>query len=510
MLPPVSRPIALLSLLLLSTTPLRAEPKPLEFQLTFSPEVSRQPFTGRVYLMLSRQPIKELRSGPNWFNPEPFFAGDVRDWKPDQPITLGKDLLGHPYPLAKLPAATYHVQAVMDFDRGNISFATAEGNGHSQPIKQELNHASSGVVPLRIDQVYKARAFQQTDRVKLVDIPSKLLSTFHGRPTHLRAGVVLPASFNEKPVRKYPVIYEVPGFGGTHFGAFRAVERKATDVAGIEFLYVMLDPSCRLGHHVFADSENNGPCGRALIEELIPHVEKTFRGLELPAGRFVTGHSSGGWSSLWLQVTYPDFFGGVWSTAPDPVDFRDFQRIDLTKPDASMFTDGKGQPRPIARRGQKPSLFYKAFSDMEVVMGHGGQLASFEAVFSPRGLDGKPRQLWNRVSGDIDPETARSWERYDIRRVLEKNWRTLGPKLTGKLHVYMGEEDTFYLEGATALLKGSLKALGSDAVVELFPKRNHGTLIDTNLRKRIAQEMAEQFRRSQVSKLPSRARSAAE
>src|SRR5581483_4403716 len=211
---------------------------------------------------------------------------------------------------------------------------------------------------------------------------------------------------------------------------------------------------------------------------------------------FVTGHSSGGWSSLWLQVTYPDFFGGVWSTAPDPVDFRDFQMIDLTKRGMNMFTDADGKPRPIARSGSKPSIFYKPFSDMEVVMGHGGQLGSFEAVFSPRGADGKPKQLWDRQTGAIDPEVAKSWERYDIHLVLERNWKTLGPKLAGKLHVYMGEHDTFYGEGATMLVKEALKQLGSDAVVELFPGKNHGSLMDRNLRERIAREMAEQFRKA--------------
>ena len=158
-------------------------------------------------------------------------------------------------------------------------------------------------------------------------------------------------------------------------------------------IHVVLDPSCRTGHHVFADSENNGPCGHALIEELIPALEAKFRGLATPASRFVTGHSSGGWSSLWLQVSYPDFFGGVWSTAPDPVDFRDFQRIDLYAPKTSMFADAKGERRPIARQAGKPSLYYKPFSDMEVVMGRGGQLYSFEAVFSPKGTDGQPCKL---------------------------------------------------------------------------------------------------------------------
>jgi S-formylglutathione hydrolase FrmB len=260
-------------------------------------------------------------------------------------------------------------------------------------------------------------------------------------------------------------------------------------------LYVVLDPSCRLGHHVFADSANNGPYGRALIEELIPHIENKYRAVGAAGARFVTGHSSGGWSSLWLQTTYPDQFGGVWSTAPDPVDFRDFQRIDLTRTGANMFTDERGERRPIARRNKKPVLFYKGFSDMEVVMGHGGQLASFEAVFSPRGTDGKPRLLWDRSTGAVDAEVAKSWERYDIRLTLERNWKTLGAKLGGKLHVYMGEEDTFYLEGAAKLLRESLKTLGSDAVVELFPGKNHGTLMDKAMRERIAREMAAAYRR---------------
>jgi pimeloyl-ACP methyl ester carboxylesterase len=383
----------------------------------------------------------------------------------------------------------------MDFDRGGRSFSAADGNGCSRPLRCMLDPAATGPVPLQIDRVYKSRPFTETPRVKLVDIESKLLTAFHGRPTRLRAGVVLPASFAAQPPKRYPVVYEVPGFGGDHFGAFAAAGRNATDVAGVEMLYVVLDPACRLGHHAFADSANNGPCGRALLEELIPYLENKYRGPGTAAARFVTGHSSGGWSSLWLQVTYPDHFGGVWSTAPDPVDFRDFQRIDLTRPGVNLFVDAAGQPRPIARRGGKPVLYYRPFSDMEVVMGHGGQLGSFEAVFSPRGADGKPRPLWDRGTGAVDPEVARAWQRYDLRLVLERNWKALAPRLAGKLHVYVGAEDTFYLEGAAALLNESLRKLGSDAVVETFPGRDHGTLRDNRLRERIAREMADQFRR---------------
>src|SRR5262249_23414328 len=151
------------------------------------------------------------------------------------------------------------------------------------------------------------------------------------------------------------------------------------------------------------------------------------------------------------QVSYPEVFGGVWSTAPDPVDFRDFQMINLYKPGVNMFTDEANKARPIARSKEKPVLWYRGFSDMEEVMGRGGQLASSEAVLSLRECDDRPRKLWDRKTGAVDAETAKAWERYDIRLVLERNWPTLKPKLSGKLHVYMGGQDTFYLEGATDL-----------------------------------------------------------
>lgn len=490
----ISLRLAYLSLLLTPASA-AAQARPLAFRLTFERSVSAQPFTGRVYVMLFKKDVKELRSGPDWFHPDPFFAKDVKDWQPGQPLVLDAGSLSFPVTMDKVPKATYSIQAVMDFDRGKRSFSTAEGNGHSRTLRRELDGAASGPVSLRIDRVYKAKPFPETDRVKLVDIPSKLLTAFHGRPTHLRAGIVLPRSFATEPRRRYPVVYEIPGFSGTHFAAHTAAQRDATNVAGVEMLYVVLDPNCRLGHHVFADSANNGPYGRALIEELIPYIEAKYRGIGSGQARFVTGHSSGGWSSLWLQVAYPDRFNGVWSTSPDPVDFRDFSRIDLRKPDANMFLDAYGKKRPIARLRGKPFLYLRDFSDMEEVMGHGGQLASFEAVFSARGPDGRPRKLWDRTTGAIDAAVATSWECYDIRLVLERHWKTLAPQLAGKLHVWTGSADTFYLDGAVRRLKESLARLGSDAVIEIFPGRDH-KLRDKAVRDRIARQMAERFQRT--------------
>jgi enterochelin esterase-like enzyme len=387
----------------------------------------------------------------------------------------------------------------MDFGHGQ-SFAAADGNGYSAPVRFDRS-ASPSPVSLKIDRIFREQEFKETERVKLVDLESKLLSSFHGRSTRMRAAVIVPESFSRDLDKRYPVIYSIPGFGGSHRVALRdpKAAQRFSEIAGVETLYVVLDPRCPLGHHVFADSDNNGPWGKALVEELIPHIEKRFRGIGEPTARFVTGHSSGGWSSLWLQITYPDFFGGVWSTAPDPVDFHAMQTIDIYESGANFFWDEHHKPRPLARSGAQPVIFMKQFSDMEAVMGHGGQLGSFEAVFSPRAKDGKPKELWNRQTGDIDPEVAKSWERYDIKLILERNWKTVGPRLAGKLHIYCGGQDTFFLEGAVASLKNTLASLGSDAVVEVVPGRDHRTLVDQGMRQRIAKEMAQQLAKHHVN-----------
>jgi S-formylglutathione hydrolase FrmB len=477
---------ALISLLF----PLQTEA--LEFHLTFDRKVHDQAFTGRVYVMLASAGAKGLQSGPSWFSPRPFFAKDVKDWKPGELLVFDRTALGYPVTVDRMPKASYSVQAVMDLALNARSFSQGPGNVWTVVPKIEIDPAKPGPVVLKLDRIYREPVFSQTDRIKLVDVESTLLTHFHKRRVRLRAGVVLPKSYATSPNRKYPVVYEIPGFSGNHFMASRTLDR--TNLAGLEVIHVMLDPDCHHGHHVFADSANNGPCGKALVEELIPAIESRFRAIGKPGGRAVTGHSSGGWSSLWLQVTYPEFFGGVWSTAPDPVDFHDFQKIDVYRPGENMFTDRDGKPRHISRRDKPPFLLYKGFSDMEVVMGHGGQLRSFEAVFSERGADGQPKPLWDRKTGAIDPDVAKSWEKYDIRLVLERNWKTLGPKLQGKIHVCMGELDSFYLEGATRRLKLALAALDSDAVVELFPGKNHGSLMTTELRARIAREMAAMFK----------------
>lgn len=466
-----------------------------KFDVRFSEEIRDQSYSGRVYLFFSRT-RPEPREQRWFFNlrKEPCASLEVKNWQPGKTLGIRSDSEG----LRVFAGVSdgknfdgYRVQAVARFNPLSRTIGSGAGNGYSQAVKI----IKGGELPvLAIDSLEPAREFTETRWVKLLQVRSKLLSDFHDREEVLNAAVQLPASYYNQPERRYPVIFIIPGFGGTHHhysGRDEPVQEENRQE--VEFIRVLLDPSCPLGHHVFADSANNGPVGEALTTELIPGLDKRFRTIAEPGARFLTGHSSGGWSSLWLQVTYPEFFGGTWSTAPDPVDFRDFQQINLYEPGEIMYFDDEGEKRPIARNGGRVLMYYREFAENEWTLGYGGQLHSFEAVFSPRGKDGKPRLVWDRETGAVNTEVARTWEKYDIRLVLERNWKTLGPKLKDKLHVFMGSEDTFYLEGATILLKKSLEELNADAVVEIHPGKDHGSLMTRELRERIRGDMVETF-----------------
>ncbi len=463
------------------------EPAPLQFTVTYDAAITDS-FSGRVYVMLGSGRI-EPRFGPDWFSTQPFFAMDVQEWKPNTPLVFNDSALSFPDPISELSDGRYGIQAVMRRNLDSPSVAKGPGTAHSKMILQQLDGASTGELRLFIDQVVRpSRAYVDTDQHKFVRIRSELLSEFYGRDMFMEVAVALPEGYHDSLSRRYPVLYVIPGFGASHRVAAVWGQRLVrSDDGGI--VVIGLNPRCVTGHHVFADSANNGPRGRALIEELIPYLEQEFRLVSAPTARFLTGPSSGGWSSLWLQVTYADFFGGVWSIVPDPVDFRDFQRINLYKTGENMYEDTAGNRRPIARNDDEPVLWYDDFAKMEVVRGAGGQLYSFEAVFSPRGADGNPMHLYDRETGAVNGDVAQAWKKYDIGLVLKENWPTLESKLTGKLRIFAGEKDTFYLEGAVRLLKQTLDELGSDAVVEIIEGRNHGNVADAVLGQRLVREL---------------------
>ncbi len=462
---------------------------PLEFQITRTDKVHPEPISTRVYIFLGTPGApRPPRTGPDFLNPSPFFAVDVKDWKVGEPAVIGADSLGYPTELALLKPGKYAIQAVVRLNPDTHDLGTGEGNAYGEPIVAELDPAKPAKFDLKIDTIVPPKPFKESDRIKLVDIPSPLLSAFYHRPIRMRGAVILPKGVTIDQTEKRPSLYIIPGFGGDHHMA-AIFERTPRLAFGGRFVRIVLDPDCGTGHHVFADSATNGPRGEALVKEFIPYIEAHFPVIADPRARLLTGHSSGGWSSLWLQIAYPDTFGGVWSTSPDPVDFRHFQTIDIYAPKANAFKNDRGEPLPVARFNLKPVMYYEQMSKVEGATGPGGQLGSFEAVFSPRDDDGKPLQLWDRKTGAIDPAIAKAWEKYDIRLKIERSADELLPKLKGKLHVITGEDDTFYLEDAVKRLDETLKRLGSDARIEVIPSKDHMNLLDNKLAERIEAEM---------------------
>ncbi len=489
---------------------------PARFEISL-PKSTAAPIDGRLFLFLSRRSAAPM-NGPDWFRPEPFFRLDVKNFKPGETRLIDDSANGFPDAASKLPAGKYYAQAVLDWDYYEPRPADGAGNLYSDALEVEID--SAGNVPdsesversadngpaaaqnahvhsLRLTHVVQATPFPESKWVKEIVLDSDVLARHHGRKVIEHAAVVLPEGYFEEPLRRYPVVYIIPGFGGSHRDGLRYARAPPKPEAGeAEFIRVYLSGRCKWGHHVYADSATNGPRGASLIREMIPRIDAEFRTVAEPTARFVMGHSSGGWSSLWLQVSYPEVFGGVWSSSPDPVDFRDFQQIDIyARTPLNMYRDAHGERRPIARRGETPVLWFDSFTKMDDVLGRGGQLRSFEAVFSPLDADSLPQRLWHRETGAIDPAVAEAWQKYDISLILKRDWARLEPLLASKIHLTMGTLDTFYLDGATRLLAERLRELGSDAKITMVEGANHGSVLTPAYFSQVRMEMSESFRK---------------
>jgi enterochelin esterase-like enzyme len=434
-------------------------------------------------------------------------AMEIEGLKPGQTITFDPDVKAYPGPFSKANPGTYQFMALLDTDH-QYTYGGPDGNSYYSTVirVENVNPASAAPVELTIDKRFKASPQPaDTPSVKLERFQSPVLTRFWGRPIFVEAGVVLPPSYSKENRRRYPTVYSIHGFGGSHRGAwFQAsqLEKQMTEGKIPEFIWVFLNGHLPTGHHEFADSVNNGPWGEALTREFIPHLERKYRMVPHPYARFVTGHSSGGWSSLWLQVTYPDFFGGTWSTSPDPVDLRSFTGIDVTPGSTdNAYVDKDGKARNLVRDQGKELASIEQFGRQEDVLGeYGGQFASFEWVWSPKGPDGRPMKLFNRETGELNQEVTKAWEKYDIRKILSEHWVTLGRKLKGKLHLFCGTADTFHLNESFVYLCDFLKEKHSDATCELVPDRTHMDLYKPyktypeGLTVRIANEMGAKYK----------------
>lgn len=482
------------ALLFLISSAAAAAP-PVTFKVTLGAGVaaSDAPVSGRllVFMRKSDKPLESI--SPDFTDPVAVYVTgtEVANLKPGEAITIDAASESFPAAFSAAPAGAYQVYALLDRDHSYTYDGPGAGDICSKTISVTMPAESTAIT---LSEVSPDKKVDVPSNVRVIDFPSPRLTAFWGRPMSIQATVMLPPGYDTSKKKKYPTVYVIHGYGGDHMkmiGALTAVSKLMGESKIPEMIYVALNAHTSLGHHVFADSANNGPWGTALVEEFIPHLERQFRMDAKPSGRFLNGHSSGGWSTLWVMVTHPDFFGGTWSTAPDPVDFRSFTGPDITKyPPQNAYADAQSHEYNLVRMGGKDVMLVRQYAQQERVLGYyGGQFASFNAVFSPKGPDGQPLKLFDIATGRIDASVQKEWERYDISRLLRDHWRTLGPKLKGKLHVIVGTADTFHLDEATRLLDAELKKLGSDAQFTYVEGRNHFDLYEGGLRERIAREM---------------------
>jgi enterochelin esterase-like enzyme len=468
---------------------------PVHFKVTLDPPAATtEPISGRllIFMTKSEKPLENI--SPDFADPNAVFISgtEVANLTAGKSIEIDADILAFPAKFSEAPAGEYQVMALLDRDHSYTYNGPGPGDIISRVTKAKM---PAGETEITLYKTVPERKIESHPNAKVIEFESPMLSAFWGRSIKMEATVLLPPSYFKSKTTHYPTAYIIHGYGGDHLpGGLRGIDNrlKLMEEGTIsEMITVFLNAHCSLGHHVFADSANNGPWGTALEKEFIPYLEKQFRMDARPSGRFLTGHSSGGWATLWVMITHPDFFGGTWSTSPDPVDFHNFTGPDLTKyPPQNAYLDANGKEYNLVRDHGKELMTVRQYAQQEHVLGnYGGQFGSFNAVFSPKGPDGQPMPLFDVETGRIDPFVQTTWEKYDIARVLRDNWKTLGPKLRGKLHVIVGTADTFHLNEAVELLDAELKKLGSDAKIEYVEGRTHFDLVDASLRNRIMKEM---------------------
>lgn len=440
----------------------------LRFEVTLKPGLVPGPQTGRLLVILSQKKKVEPRFELGSTRPDgPFVLGcDANELTPNSSIVVDEKALCYPLAnLSGLPKGNYFIQALL-LSNVDIRSPSAPGNLYSLVTKFPLDASEEKTVHLELSrQIGPGQLPAETDLVKFVKIQSTLLSKFHGRPIYLRAGIILPRDYSAGPSQKYPLWVRIGGLDVRYTDALSLMDKKSsfrkTWMADgtPRFILLQLDGAGPYGDCYQVNSDNNGPYGDAITQELILHVEKMFRAIGKPNARVLSGHSTGGWSSLALQIFYPDYFNGVWSSSPDSVDFRAFELVNIYE-DENAYVNKFGFERPSERTiGGDTRLTMRRELLIENVMGRGnnwtlsgGQWCAWNATYGPRGKDGLPVPLWDPVTGAINPQVAKQWQAHDLSLILRKNWKTLSPKLQGRIHISVGDADNYFLNNAVHLL----------------------------------------------------------
>ena len=451
-------------------------------EISFAPEARAEAVTGMVYVAISRDnrepPIEQASPGG-----APLFSKFVDGLAPGAVAAIGPGDRGHPVvSLRDVPAGEYWMQPFVNvytrFPRANgktvwlhndqwegQDWKSSPGNLLGDPVKVTFDPRSAA--PIRLVARKAIPPIQlpaDTAMVKRIRIQSRILTKWWGQPIYLGATVLLPKDYDKHPDVRYPVNYVHDHFslaapGG--YGKGGQFDRLWIAPDTPRFLYVTLQhPSPYYDDSYGVNSENNGPYGDAIMQELIPAVEQRFRVIREPWARMLSGGSTGGWIAAAHQVFYPDFYGGAFASCPDAVTFSYHQIVDIYRDANAYFVDNGWMKvdRPNKRRpdGNVESMM-KDENWYELVVGDksrsGGQWDIWEATYSPMGADGYPKRLWNKTTGEIDKSVAEAWKKYDLLHILRTRWATLGPKVANKLNFYVGDMDSYYLNNAVEQLR---------------------------------------------------------
>jgi hypothetical protein len=435
-----------------------------QFKVSFTREVSTEPFSGNVYVFLSKNDPEPIKAS-HWIMMNPVAVAKATKLLPGQQFIINAAKSeAYPVALDAMERGEYSAQLMFDGNYGGRAVVGTVGNYYSAPQKVAFTHDLKKTFSLIADKAITETPFKDTAYNKRIELPSPLLSAFFQKPIKITAVLRLPKEYVEQPDQKFPLKVSISGFGGNLSG-LSGNDRPAPNGAdNIPFVQLLVDGNCPTGHSGYANSDNNGPWGDALVRELIPYVEQNFR---LNGFRFVTGHSSGGWSSLWLQGHYPDAFHGCWSSSPDAIDFRNFEGVNLYT-DANAFTDAKGKLLPGMTVGGSNFINYKKDVCAWERIVRSEQYMSFNAVFSGRKADGSIDYLWDFTTGAINPAQREQWRKYDIAHHLVSNWDTLKNKLANKILITTGDADNWALEKAVLLLKKDAEEKKMDIAIQIL------------------------------------------
>ncbi|MBI3684070.1 MAG: hypothetical protein HY235_27165 [Acidobacteria bacterium] len=487
------------------------------FTVTFSFAQSATPLDGRLLLMLAPSDKSEPRFqvAPDTPAPALIFGIDVDGWKPGQAAVFDASVFGFPIrSLAQVPPGKYRAQALLHryeifrrsdghavklpMDRGEgQKWNRAPGNLFSTPVAIDFDPNKAGAQVIALDKtIPPIEPPKDTRYIKHVRIQSERLTKFWGRPMHLGANVLLPEGWESHTGARYPLVIFHGHFPHTFTGfretppdpdlkpdyserfkmhGYNRIQQEYAyqfykDWTGPNFPRVILieiqhaNPYYDDSYAV--NSANVGPYGDAIVHELIPYLEKRFRGLGQGWSRSLYGGSTGGWEALAAQVFYPDDFNGCYAACPDPIDFRAYTLVNIYEHANAYYMDSKFKrtPRPGKRNSLgEVSATIEEQNHLELALGtrsrSGEQWDIWEAVYSPVGADGYPKRIFDKLTGTMDREVAGYWrEHYDLGYILKRDWGRIGGKLEGKIHIYCGDMDSYYLNNAVYLVEEFLKS----------------------------------------------------